>query len=548
MAFALEGQPDMRPVADCIESGAQGNALACMPLPTFMLDREHRVVMWNPACARLTGTDAEAVLGTDRHWSAFYGSPRPMLADLLLEEVSPDTLGSHFHGTCRPLPSDGGGWQAESLVRIPSGGRWILWMASLCRGSGGEVHGAVQVAMDITERRHHEEHRNLLASIVESSEDAIIAMTNNGVVVAWNPAAARIFGYDDVEMVGRPALRLAPEEEHEALREMMARVVRGEQVDRAESLYYRKGGGQVVVSLALSPIRDTLGNVGGVSAMIRDITALKEAERQNRIRREQLMQADKMASLGALVSGVAHEINNPNHYVQMNSELIGQIWREVLPILDRHGEEHGDFDLAGLPYAEARGEMTELLAGIFDGSDKIRRIVQELRDYAREQPAESDEPVDLNAVLRSVEVLTGHMIRKNTDRFEITYCDALPMTRGSVQRIEQVVVNLLQNACQALTGRDCAIRVSTAHDRRARQVTLTVEDEGAGIPDEDLPRLADPFFTTRRESGGAGLGLAIASSIVSEHGGTIRFEPGPGRGTRVTVALPVCESPETPNL
>ena len=139
--------------------------------------------------------------------------------------------------------------------------------------------------------------------------------------------------------------------------------------------------------------------------------------------------------------------------------------------------------------------------------------------------------------------LTDGALRKATRRLEVRCAEGLPPARGDAQRIEQVVVNLLLNACQALPDPGRGLAVSTGWDPARRVVRLVVADQGQGIQPEHLPRLTDPFFTTKRDSGGTGLGLSVSAGIVREHGGTLEFASTPGAGTTVTVSLPMAGGP-----
>jgi signal transduction histidine kinase len=143
-------------------------------------------------------------------------------------------------------------------------------------------------------------------------------------------------------------------------------------------------------------------------------------------------------------------------------------------------------------------------------------------------------------VLSALELVSGHL-RRATERFSTTLEEGLPRVRGNAQRLEQVIVNLLLNACQSLPDRRCAIRVSSRSSGDGREVMVEVRDEGAGISPDVLGRLAEPFFTTRQSSGGTGLGLYVSRKIVEEHGGTLVLESEPGRGTKAVVTLPAGE-------
>jgi polar amino acid transport system substrate-binding protein len=185
-----------------------------------------------------------------------------------------------------------------------------------------------------------------------------------------------------------------------------------------------------------------------------------------------------------------------------------------------------------------REELPGMLDEMLEGARRIKRIVEDLKDFARREDAPRHEPVELDAVVRAAARLVDPSIQKATHRFELSLAPDLPRVRGNAQRIEQVVVNLILNACQALPDPRQPVRVSTRLAPGGAAVQLVVEDEGVGIPADHLPRLTDPFFTTKRDSGGTGLGLSVSAGIVKEHGGTLEFRSSPGAGTTVVLTLP----------
>ncbi len=273
--------------------------------------------------------------------------------------------------------------------------------------------------------------------------------------------------------------------------------------------------------------------------MARDVTERKKAEERARLHDQQLMHASKMVALGTLVSGVAHEINNPNNFIMLNSPLLKNAWEDAMPVLENYYEENGDFIIGGLNYSEMRENIPNLFTGITEGSKRIKQIVEDLKNYVRDDTADLTQAVDINAVIMSAVTLVSNMIKKSTNRFDVDYGKDLPLLKGNFQRLEQVVINLVQNACQALTATDKGISISTSLDEASSHIRIRVKDEGAGMDPETLSQISDPFFTTRHKSGGVGLGLSISSRIIEEHGGSIQFESQPGVGTTVDIVLPV---------
>jgi PAS domain S-box-containing protein len=298
----------------------------------------------------------------------------------------------------------------------------------------------------------------------------------------------------------------------------------------------RKDGAVRWISATLVPHIDPSGMLISYDGLISDITSRKEKEQTGEQEHRQLLLADKMASLGVLVSGVAHEINNPNNYMMLNAKILSKAWNEILPILDVQFGKKPEADLAGLPYLEARKLLPGIMKGMLDGTNRIKQIVDSLRSYSRTDTSKLRQDVDVNKAVESALTLVSSLIRKTTDFLKVQRGDSLPTIKGSQQQIEQVTINLLTNACHALRNRTDRIEVRTFFDESA--VILQVIDTGVGIAPEDILKITEPFFTTRRESGGTGLGLSVSSNIVKNHGGSIAFASEPGKGTTVTVRLP----------
>lgn len=271
--------------------------------------------------------------------------------------------------------------------------------------------------------------------------------------------------------------------------------------------------------------------------------ALEVAEKERaleelRLQQDKLVQADKMTSLGILVSGVAHEINNPNGLILMSMPILKETQAAVDRVLDEYCREHGDFMCGKLPYSRMRTKLPSMLVEIHEGAKRIKRIVDDLKDFARLNSATNMELFDFNEVTQAAVRLVDSSIRKSTHHFVDSYGEKLPKVRGNAQRIEQVVVNLILNACQALPNKGRGIFLTTSVDLENGNVILQVRDEGIGVAPEHLSHLTDPFFTTKRDAGGTGLGLSVSAGIVKEHGGMLEFDSTPGDGTTVILILP----------
>ena len=270
----------------------------------------------------------------------------------------------------------------------------------------------------------------------------------------------------------------------------------------------------------------------------REVTGQKKGQEQLRPQREELARIDKMVTLGRLVSSVAHEISNPSAVLMEAGTLLSQAWEDVLLILEEHYRQNGDFRIGRMTYSEMRPQMPLLLRDVRESVERISRIVSDLKHFSREAQRNLLRNADLNRIVKTACRLTSKHISRATRRFTIDCASDLPALRADPLRLEQVMVNLLLNASQALPDPDRGIHVSTSFDEPGGRLVVRIRDEGLGIAPENLRRIREPFFTTKCENGGLGLGLYVSSTIVAEHGGTMEFESASGEGTTVTVAFP----------
>ena len=282
------------------------------------------------------------------------------------------------------------------------------------------------------------------------------------------------------------------------------------------------------------PLCDDNGTVIQVIRLASDLT-----ERMHL--REEAARSAHLAALGELSAGMAHEINNPTGLILLEMPILRDAFRDARPILEAHFQKTGDFSFAGMKYSEMREQIGPMIDEISEGAQRIKRIVNELKDFSRPVEGNPFVAVDLNEVVRKASALVAGRIKKLTDAFTIEYADTAVLVTGNFQKLEQVVINLIVNACQALPQRSGRVEVKIAAATPRGIAKVTVKDEGVGICPEHLKVITDPFFTTRRETGGTGLGLSVSMRIVEEHQGTLRFDSTPQRGTVVTLELPLAE-------
>jgi PAS domain S-box-containing protein len=397
----------------------------------------------------------------------------------------------------------------------------------------------IQALSEMSERalrESEEKYRTILHSLEEGYFEVDLA----GNLIFFNDPLCKFSGYSKEELIGMNNRQFMSEETAKKVYEVFSEVYRtGEPANAFDWEMIRKDGTRGWIETSVSLIRDSNGQAVGFRGIGRDASERKHMEEQAKVHQQQLMQAGKMVALGTLVSSVAHEINNPNNFIMLNAPLLKEAWQYVLPILDEYYEKNRDFTIGGMRYTEMRDRIPRLFSGISDGSKRINQIVEDLRNFVRRDVSDMNQSVDVNAVLRSAISLLSNMITKSTTHFSIQYGEKLPILRGNSHRLEQVIINLIQNACQALPDIRRGLSLSTSYNEKMHNMVVKVQDEGVGISPEVLPQITDPFFTTKSDSGGIGLGLSISSRIVKEFGGILTFTSEVGRGTTAEIILPV---------
>ena len=263
-----------------------------------------------------------------------------------------------------------------------------------------------------------------------------------------------------------------------------------------------------------------------------------DLQKANQAKQKQLIQSEKLASLGMLVSGCAHEINNPVQFILGNMRILKESFEDIFPLLDREAEGHPQMTVARLQYPMFAKHIPILLTDLTQGAERIRDIILDLKTFARADEGRLDEEVDLNEAVRVCARLVHNKIKHY--RIEETLDPKLPKILGSGNKLEQVIMGFLINAAEALGNlRNGTIKISTRYDRAVNRVSVSVSDNGPGITEEVKNRIFEPFFTTKQHTGGTGLGLSISYGIIQEHGGTIEVESQVGKGATFIFHLPV---------
>ncbi|MDP2688893.1 MAG: PAS domain S-box protein [Deltaproteobacteria bacterium] len=422
----------------------------------FVIDMEGRYVDVNFAGCHMFGYTREEILSSD-------------VSMLIFPEDIEKKLFAEHRGYWKK-----GAFIPEVRMRKKDGAE--IWVdLAITPFSVGDKDLALGIKRDITERRLAEEalreSEERFRQIFEQNEDAQIILKHGTCeIIDANPAATTLYGFTREELVegGTHLLMRADERENHERKFLETVEGRGVDIDRMENV--RKDGAGITVSIKGQIIR--LKSTDVVYCTVRDMTEKLRLEEEARFIQAKLIHANKMASIGTLAAGVAHEINNPNNFILFNSTLLSDAWKDAVRILELYYRESGDFSLGGLPFSEMREVIPELLSGITDGSRRIKGIVDNLKDFSRVSKTGMEGEMDVNRAVMAAASILSNQINNYTDDFTVECAEGLPPLKGNEQKIEQVIINLIINALHALPSRDRGVRVSTAYDSESGCVLL----------------------------------------------------------------------------
>ena len=458
----------------------------------YIITPDDKILEVNPALVRMLGYHSKEELLARRVSEVFVD---PEQRATLAREVNrqPEPRGHEI--TLRR--KDG-----ESII--------CLNTATAVRDAGGRVVRYQGALADVTERRAIEkrlhQQQEFARRLVDSFPDLIFVLDTERRSTFVSPKVEEVLGYGQKESIGMVfGDRAHPEDRSSLIGASGDLLSRKRNFASIEVRLRHKEGEWRRLRCHFSPLFDENGKIEGLVVSGRDITELKRLE-------EQLIQAEKLAAMGQMLAGVAHELNNPLTAILGASELVRE----------RPGVDETTRKQLEMTHRQAR---------------RAARIVQNLLEFSR--PASPQKKaLDLNAVIERTLQLHEHSLRRNSIEVQFHPCPDLPVVVGDASQLIQVFLNLLNNAEQAIREIRPSGRIQIRLVREGSRVLAAVEDDGAGIKPQVLPKLFDPFFTTKRPGGGTGLGLSICLSIVREHGGDIEAESLPRGGAAFTVSLP----------
>jgi|GEM_PF-441454 len=428
----------------------------------------------------------------------------------------------------------------EFRIEMPDGAlRWLHWTNRAIFDDAGTLVEHQGVCRDITERIQSEqqirESRNTLRSVFDGISDPLVMVREDMTVVMLNRAALQFLGASLYqELIGTSCLdffraRYGAEETN-----LFRAVIAGQEPARYELA--TSGDSTRYEEVFVYPV--LAGGEGQRMAIIR----VTDRTRQRLMERE-LIQSEKLASLGLLISGIVHEINNPNNFISFNMPILRDYVQDILPVLDEHAARTPHYEVQGMPYADFRADVMKLLENIEHGSTRINATVAKLKEFSRKKDEKGARPILPTAVVERAVAICHTQIRKTVKTFDVQVQPDMSEMVTDPDAIEQTLINLLINAAQAADKPDSRIRLAVGRGANGEGLVLEVQDNGCGMDGKTASRIFDPFFTTKEEGLGTGLGLYISKNLVESAGGAITVESEIGRGTRFRVVLPDLNDP-----
>ncbi len=523
----------------------QGNTI-----PTFVINKDHIVTHWNIACERLTGYKAEEIVGTNKQWLPFRGEERPIMADVIVDEMKEKEIKKYYGHTWRSSALIEGAYEAEDFFpHIGEKGRWLFFTAAPIKGSNGETIGSIETLWDTTERKEAQEalqraHDELemrveertaelkkvneelrrseekYKTLFDTTPNPIFIMNRHSFkIIDVNATALSSYQQSREELLEKTFFDLLFEEDAD-LEEGLKNLIDNQAVFYPRRRHIRKGGEPFYVNIVAVACHAKHMGMDSVIATTTDINENVEKE-------SQLVQASKLATLGTLASGMAHELTQPLNVIQVAS----------------------DFFLKKLKKGQkiSNDELSAMAEEIGSHVDRASKVIRHMREFARQSDLTRTE-LDINEPIKDVFKVLGQQLRVHQISVELDLDPHLPYIMADHNRLEQVFINLVTNAMYAMD--DKGLRWGNKKWERLLKirsfsnddnVVVTVSDTGKGIPKEIIDKIFEPFFTTRKVGQGTGLGMSISYRIISDYGGTIEIESEVDKSTTFTLKFPRVE-------
>jgi len=483
-------------------------------VPTFVIDNAHNITHWNRACENLTGISADEVIGTRNQWMAFYSAKRPSMADLIVENASGEEIAAHYVDKCRESAVIDGAYEAEDFFpTIGKKGRWLFFTAAPLKDQKGKIIGAIETLQDVSDRKQAEakliQTEKRFRDLVENSITGI-SIIQSGQVVYQNPLQEKLLGSlprktkmaeiesifpDDIEKVEK------------FYKNITSKMVRTQETDFR---FYPLEKRETNLDLKWVQCQASSIEYQGKDAILinmMDVTRAKELETFLRTQ-------DKMSSLGRVAAGIAHEIRNPLSGINIYLNTLERLYDKE----------------------ESLGKVSQILRQLQSASNKIESVIRRVMDFSKP----STPRLVLTGINQPVEDaigLSSVTLRKRGIQIEKDLAEDLPMVHADPQLIEQVILNLLTNAAEAMKTVDGAKQIKITSWAENNRILVRISDSGPGVPLNLREKIFDPFYTTKTES--TGIGLSLCHRIITDHDGSLSVSESRWGGAEFTIKISI---------
>ncbi|MBU1195940.1 MAG: PAS domain S-box protein [Proteobacteria bacterium] len=505
-------------------------------IPTFIINNEHILTHWNRACEELTGYMAYDLVGTDRQWVPFRSAKRPTMADVIVGGMPEEIVTQYYGAAWRKSSLIQEAYEAEEFFpHLGKEGKWIFFTAAPIKSPDGIILGAIETLKDLTEdKKNHEEielqdkELSILYEKYKKSEEKYRSLFNNNPnpifimdrktfeILDVNHRAEAQYGFIKSELLGHSFLDICNSTD-ETIRDGLEKLKPSGSILFTKKKHYKKDKTCFFVNIKV--VNATYSNRDVLIASTTDITESVEKETQ-------LIQAGKLATLGTMAAGMAHEINQPLNVIQICSDLILKMIKKGITI----------------PEEELVTMANDIIANVARASGVIKHV----REFARQSDRDLKK-LCINDPIKDVFKVLGHQLMVHSIKIELVLDEDLPQIRAEHNRLEQIFINLVTNAIDSMDEKEEKSDAPVAKVLTIRTyaenkwVVAEVSDTGLGMTEEVKRKIFEPFFTTKETGKGTGLGTSISFGIIKDYGGTVDIQSEYDHGATFIIKFPAVE-------
>jgi len=511
-------------------------------IPTFIINNDHIITHWNTACEELTGHKAYELVGTDRQWIPFRSAKRPTMADVIVGGMSEKDVSKYYGSSWKKSNLIKEAYEAEEFFpHLGDGGKWIFFTAAPIKSPEGKIIGAIETLKDLTEEKKNREELEIqdkkLSYLYEKhkiSEDRYRSLFNDNpnpiFIVDWhtleildvNQRVETEYGYSKAEILGKSFLAIGNQTD-ETIKHSLLELSENDSILFTKKKHFKKNNTSFFVNVKV--VHATYAHRDVLIASTTDITESVEKETQ-------LIQAGKLATLGTMAAGMAHEINQPLNVIQICADLIIKMIAKGKAIPD--------------------DELIMIAKDIIDNVARAAGVIKHVRDFSRQSERDIKKLI-INDPIRDVFKVLGHQLTIHSIKVELDLDPGIPEIYAEHNRLEQVFINLVTNAIDSMDQNaeqtqkkgveaEKKLRIKTySEDNR---VVAEVSDTGLGMTEDIKQKIFEPFFTTKETGKGTGLGTSISFGIIKDYDGTIDIESEYGKGAKFIIRFPKIQTRE----